>query len=300
MIEFGNFIPKKIILFANCECFKTRIWKYAESTLVVSQYYKQVDIRLDFIKCVMRFVLVIAGMLLTIISIPMHSYLPSVLSGMIHSFVTSMSVGNTNSVSMLRQMGYPSLHQVLFVIQYLIIGMGVAGVGLMIFGLVAKKSPKAISVKLVTDEPLKELHIGGQSIGSKTPKSAPNAEHAKVMFDSVNDVLGKLETELKDMKSGYEDHKQKIENEKKKLEQRQREKLAKIIATGEVLIKEITPDRFEERVQHYVELKNTDTGQPVDLSLLAEKYAKMKQKLDSTDKNYTPNDFESMKRFLDE
>ncbi|MDR3781972.1 MAG: hypothetical protein P4K92_01490 [Candidatus Nitrosotalea sp.] len=248
----------------------------------------------------MRLILVIAGMLLTIISIPMYSYLPPAMSGVIHSFVGSMSLGNVNSVSMLRQMGYPPMHQVLFVLQYLIIGMGVAGVGLSMFGLIAKKASKTISVKLVTDESFKELHIGGQSVGSKTMKSTPNAEHAKVMFDSVNDVLGKLETELKDMKTGYEDHKQKIENEKKKLEQRQREKLAKIIATGEVLIKEITPDRFEERIQHYVELKNAETGQSVDLSLLAEKFAKMKQKMDSTDKNYTPSDFESMKRFLDD
>lgn len=268
--------------------------------IVVSQYYKQVDIRFDFISCVMRLVLVIAGMLLTIISIPMHSYLPSILSGMIHSFVTSMSVGNTNSVSMLRQMGYPSMHQVITVIQYLIMGMGVSGVGLMIFGLVAKKIPKAISVKLIADESLNELHIEGQSLGSKTPKNIPNPEHAKVMFDSVNDVLGKLETELKDMKSGYEDHKQNIENEKKKLEQRQREKLAKIISTGEVLIKEIMPDKFDERVRYYVELKNNNTGQLIDLSLLAEKFAKMKQKLDSADNNYTSSDFESMKRFLDE
>ena len=247
----------------------------------------------------MRLVLVIAGMLLTIISIPLHSYLPPVLTNAMHSFISSMSIGNMNSVSMLRQMGYPSMHQVIFVLQYMIIGMGVAGAGLMLFGVMAKKAPKAISVKLVTDEPLKELHIGGKSLGSKATKSTPSPEQAKI-FDSVNDVLGKLEGELKDMKMGYEDHKQKIESEKKKLEQRQREKLAKIIATGEVLIKEITPDRFEERIEHYVELKNAETGQLVDLSLLAEKFAKMKKKMDSADANYTPSEFESMKRFLDE
>jgi len=247
----------------------------------------------------MRLVLVIAGMLLTIISVPLHSYLPPVLTNAMHSFISSMSIGNMNSVSMLRQMGYPSMHQVIFVLQYMIIGMGVAGAGLMLFGVMAKKAPKAISVKLVADEPLKELHIGGQSLGSKVTKSAPSPEQAKI-FDSVNDVLGKLEGELKDMKMGYEDHKQKIESEKKKLEQKQREKLAKIIATGEVLIKEITPDKFEERIEHYVELKNAETGQLVDLSLLAEKFAKMKKKMDSADANYTPSEFESMKRFFDE
>ncbi len=246
----------------------------------------------------MRLVLVIAGMLLTIISVPLHSYLPPVLTNAMHSFISSMSIGNMNSVSMLRQMGYPSMHQVIFVLQYMIIGMGVAGAGLMLFGVMAKKAPKAISVKLVADEPLKELHIGGQSLGSKA-KSTPSPEQTEI-FDSVNDVLGKLEGELKDMKMGYEDHKQKIESEKKKLEQKQREKLAKIIATGEVLIKEITPDRFEERIEHYVELKNAETGQLVDLSLLAEKFAKMKKKMDSADTNYTPSEFESMKRFFDE
>jgi len=105
------------------------------------------------------------------------------------------------------------VHQVLFIVQNLIIGTGIAGVGLLIFGLVAKKGTKTISLKLITDEPLKELHVGGSSsLGSKTMRNEPHTEKAKVIFDSVNDVLGKLETELKDMKTGYEDHKQKIEN----------------------------------------------------------------------------------------
>lgn len=249
----------------------------------------------------MRLILVITGIVLAMFSIPAYYYLPHILSDMIHSFVGSMSGGSINGASMLRQMGYPSMHQVLSILQYSLIGLEIAGVGLMMFGLVAKKAPKSISVKLVTDEPFAELHIGGQSRGSKTMKRAPNIEQDKVMFEAVNDVLGKLETELKDMKTGYEDHKQKIENEKKKLEQRQREQLAKIIATGEVLIKEIKPDRFEERIRYYVELKNEETGQPVDLSLLAEKFAKMKKTLDSTDKSYiSPREFENMKRFLDE
>lgn len=43
-----------------------------------------------------------------------------------------------------------------------------------------------------------------------------------IVFETVNGILGKLENELKDMKTGYEEHKQKIETEKKKLEQKQR------------------------------------------------------------------------------
>ncbi len=250
----------------------------------------------------MRMELVAIGIFLTIVSIPAYYYSPHFLSDATHSFIGSMSGGSMNTASMLRQMGYPSMHQVISILQYSLIGLEVVGVGLVMFGFVAKKVPKSIPVKLVTDEPIEEVHVGGQSRGSKTTKSSqPNPGNDKIMFEAVNDVLGKLDTELKEMKTGYEDHKQKIENEKKKLEQRQREQLAKIIATGEVLIKEITPDQFGERIKYYVDLKNKETGQPVDLSLLAEKFAKMKQSRDITDMaDITPSDFKNMKRFLDE
>ncbi len=250
---------------------------------------------------VMRIELVAVGIVLTIFSIPAYFYSPGYLSSVTHSFISSMSGGNMNTASMLRQMGYPSMHQVISMLQYSLIGMAVAGIGIALYGVVAKKIPKAISVKLVADEPIEELHVGGKSTGSKNASSRPNPRNDPAMFDAVNDVLGKLESELKEMKTGYEDHKQKIENEKKKLEQREREQLAKIIATGEVLIKEITPDQFGDRIKYYVELKNKETGKPVDLSLLAEKFAKMKQSRDFNDGlDITASDFKNMKRFLDE
>ena len=249
----------------------------------------------------MRIALVAIGIVLTIFSIPAYYYSPHYLTDVTHSFIGSMSGGNTNTASMLRQMGYPSMHQVIAMLQYSLIGLEVAGVGMVMYGFVAKKVPKSIPVKLVADNSIEELHIGGQSGSSKTMKGSQLTSGNDKVFDAVNDVLGKLENELKEMKTGYEDHKLKIENEKKKLEKREREQLAKIIATGEVLIKEITPDQFGERIKHYVELKNEDTGQPVDLSLLAEKFAKMKQSKDFTDMaDLTPSDFKNMKRYLDE
>jgi len=51
-----------------------------------------------------------------------------------------MSAGNVNSVSMLHQTGYSSMHQVLFIFQYTIIGLGVAGIEMMLFGFVAKNT----------------------------------------------------------------------------------------------------------------------------------------------------------------
>lgn len=249
----------------------------------------------------MRLELVIIGIFLVLISIPSYYYAPHLLSVSVHSFVSSMSGGNMNSVSMLRQMGYPSLHEIMPIFQYSLVGLAVTGLGMMIFGLVAKKTPKSISVKLVTNEPFEELRIEAQPPGSKAKKgSRSDTGNEKAMVGDVNNVLTKLETELKEMKMGYEDHRQQIESEKMELERKEREQLAKIISAGEVLTKEITPDKFGDRVKYYVGLKNEETGKPIDLSLLAEKFEKMRKTMGSTGEIYTtPNEFENAKRFLD-
>ncbi|MDE1726744.1 MAG: hypothetical protein KGH89_05710 [Thaumarchaeota archaeon] len=250
----------------------------------------------------MRFVPVAAGALLAIISIPAYYYSPSFLTNTVHTFIGSLSNGNTMSAAgMLRQMGYPPLHQVILIFQYLLIGMTFAGFGSVAFGLVAKKNPKPMIVRLAVDEQLEGSHIEIQPRDSKTSRGPQaNVENDKEVFEAVNGVLSKLETELKEMKVGYEDHRQQIESEKKKLEQKQREKMAKIIATGEVLIKEITPDKFEERVKYYIDLTNEENGQPIELSLLAERFDRMKKKMDSKGGcDITKSEFDNLKDLLD-
>ena len=249
----------------------------------------------------MRLEVVIAGIFLVLISIPSYYYAPHYLTVSVHSFVGSMSGGNVNSASMLRQMGYPSLHEIMPIFQYSLVGLAVVGIGMVIFGWVAKKVPKAISIKLVTNEPIEDLYINAQSPSSKSKKEIRSDNgNDKTMAGAVTDVLSKLENELKDMKMGYEDHKQQIEYEKMKLEQKERERLANIIATGELLTKEIASNEFADRVKYYVDLKNGETGKPIDLSLLAEKFSKMKKVMSPADEFYTsPNEFENEKRFLD-
>ena len=230
----------------------------------------------------MRLELVIIGIFLVLISIPSYFYAPQFLTASVHSFISSMSGGNMNTVSMLRQMGYPSLHEIMPIFQYSLVGLAVAGLGMAMFGMVAKKAQKFKSVKLVTNEPFEELRIEAPTPGSKTKKGTQSeAGNEKAMAGAVNDVLTNLESELKEMKMGYEDHRKKIEAEKMELEQKERERLAKIISAGEVLTKEIAPDKFNDRVKHYVELKNEVTGKPVDLSLLAEKFSKMRKTMGS-------------------
>ena len=222
------------------------------------------------------------------ISIPSYYYAPHYLTASVHSFIGSMSGGNMNTVSMLRQMGYPSLHEVMPIFQYSLVGLAIAGLGIAVFGVITKKVPKFKSVKLVTNESFGELRIESPSLDLKTKKGSHSDEgNKKEVVGAVNDVLTKLESELKEMKMGYEDHRKQIEAEKMELEKKEREQLAKIISAGEVLTKEIAPDKFGDRVQHYVELKNEVTGKPVDLSLLAEKFNKMRKTMGSNDEIFS-------------
>ena len=236
----------------------------------------------------MRLGLVIIGIFLVMVSIPSYYYAPSYLTASVHSFIGSMSGGNMNTASMLRQMGYPSLHEVISIFQYSLVGLAVAGLGMSAFGVMAKKTPKFRSVKVVTNEPFGELRIESQLLDSKTKKEPQSSTgNEKETTGAVNDVLTKLETELKQMKTGYEDHRQQIESERIELEQKERERLAKIISAGEIMTKEIAPDRFNDRIKHYVELKNEVTGKPVDLSLLAAKFNKMRKTMGSNDELFS-------------
>ena len=244
----------------------------------------------------------VGGIVLATISIISYFYAPSFLSQTAHNFVSSMTGGNSlSSVSMLHQMGYPHLSVVIAASQYLLIGLTFTGICFTAFGIMAKKISKPMVVKMVAEEQFIESQSDSKQKNSKKTKTTQaNSGNEQVAFEVVNDVLTKLETQLNDIKTGYENHKQTIEDEKKNLEQKERERMAKIIATGEVLIKEITPDKFEERVKYYIGLKNDETDQPIDLSLLAEKFEKMKKMLDSRGtSDLTSSEFDSFRKFLE-
>ena len=117
----------------------------------------------------MRSVPIIIGSLLMIVSIPTYLYSPHFLSLAVHSFFRSMSNGGTINTSILHQMGYPSMSAVIPIIQYSVIGMAAAGIGFVLFGFVAKKIPKKVVVKLVTEvsDKEKEVHIDSKPTDEK-------------------------------------------------------------------------------------------------------------------------------------
>ena len=115
----------------------------------------------------MRIKPLIIGLCLVLISVPGYLDTPALMSQMIHSFMSSMtgsSIPGTNGGSMLKQMGYPSRTVVIPLIQYSFVGLGVAGIGFVVFGVIAKKVKKQFEVKLVAEEQktVKEIHTEPQ------------------------------------------------------------------------------------------------------------------------------------------
>ena len=93
------------------------------------------------------------GLCLVMISIPGYLDTPNMITQMIHSFTGSFtgSIPGTSGGSMLHQMGYPSRTVIIPLVQYSFIGLAVTGIGLVVFGSVAKKTTK-VTVNLVSDE----------------------------------------------------------------------------------------------------------------------------------------------------
>ena len=104
--------------------------------------------------------LVMIGVCLVMISIPGYLDTPIFISQMIHSFTGSFtgSVPGTSG-SILRQMGYPSRTVAIPMIQYSFIGLAFTGIGITIFGAVAKKTTKQVTVNLIAEETEKAKEV---------------------------------------------------------------------------------------------------------------------------------------------
>jgi len=126
----------------------------------------------------MRIKHVIIGIFLILISVPGYLDTPNLVSQMIHSMMGAMTGGSipgAGSGSILKQMGYPSRSTVIPLIQYSFVGLAVAGFGFIVFGAVAKKIPKKVTVNLVTKnmeapekiEKVKEIHTSTQFVDER-------------------------------------------------------------------------------------------------------------------------------------
>lgn len=113
---------------------------------------------------------------------------------------------------------------------------------------------------------------GSTGAGMQKPTYGSAGETVTIPKEELDTLKSSLDT----IKTEWESEKKSLQKKKEEIALKQRTEQAKIIANGEVFLKEITIDKVDERVKKYVELKDTE-GKLVDLSLLAEKFNTMKK-----------------------
>jgi hypothetical protein len=98
----------------------------------------------------MKLKIIVLGTSLILLAFPAYTILPSLMI----NEANKLTGGNSRSVlteAMLAQMGIPSIDTVIKFTKYCTIGLAVAGLGIIVFGIIAKKVPKQSAVKIATD-----------------------------------------------------------------------------------------------------------------------------------------------------
>ena len=107
----------------------------------------------------MRIVLVIIGIAITVFSMISYGYTPTAISQVAHSMLGmagSTSSSPISTSSMLHSMGYSLKSTIVPVMQYSFIGLEIVGMGLIMYGFIAKKPVKKGGAKKNTN---KELEV---------------------------------------------------------------------------------------------------------------------------------------------
>jgi len=103
----------------------------------------------------MKTQILVIGVVIFAFSIIGYMAAPSLMSKMMDSFTAPMAgSGNSpvNGMNMLRQMGFPPIETINNTMQYSFLGLAFVGIGLVVFGMIAKKKiPKKISATTNTE-----------------------------------------------------------------------------------------------------------------------------------------------------
>ena len=102
----------------------------------------------------MRRILVIIGITIAVLSMIGYAYTPIAISQVAHSMLGmagSPSSSPMSTSAMLHSMGYPSRSTIIPAMQYSFIGLEVAGMGLTMYGFIAKKPVKKVTTKKNTN-----------------------------------------------------------------------------------------------------------------------------------------------------
>lgn len=135
----------------------------------------------------MRIVLVIIGIAIAVFSMIGYAYTPTAISQVAHSMLGmagSSSSSPMSTSSMLHSMGYPSRSTIVPVMQYSFIGLEVAGMGLTMYGFIAKKPVKKEITKKNTN---KELEVEESPVNLR-----PTNENSLTNYSAIRRLQERL------------------------------------------------------------------------------------------------------------
>ncbi len=104
----------------------------------------------------MRSKLVIIGFAFMLLAIPAYIITPTFITKAMNKFTFGTSGSSEMNRQIFAQLGMPPIpdvHAVTAFIQYSLIGVMLAGLGIVIFGTISKKMPKSTPLKIPFEEP---------------------------------------------------------------------------------------------------------------------------------------------------
>ena len=122
-----------------------------------------------------------------------------------------------------------------------------------------------------------EMHSKVMGTNPEHKPGTVGSEGATEVVQIPKKEFEEMNKTLSEVKQGFENSQKELQAEKEKAEIAERTRLATIIVEGEILLKEIPLADKDKRIKELVELKGND-GSFKDLSLVADKYAKLKSK----------------------
>lgn len=147
-----------------------------------------------------------------------------------------------------------------------------------------KQQGNSEMVDLTPEEMMKEINTVKAELEKAQNQIKTLGANGGQVLELPQEIKEKLENfdvikkESEETKTQLNELIKKTEAEKAEAEAKERLKMAEIITNGEILTKEITDDKKDERVKYWFELKDEKSGQLKDISLLAEKFMKMTPK----------------------
>ena len=135
----------------------------------------------------MRFKAVIIGLVCVVLSIPSYNVVPSFIS----SEMNKLTGGSSSPMSyeILSKLGIPPVDTMVTLIQYSFVGLFVAGLGIIAFGIVSKNMPKRTFSKLTIESKAMHSEESKDDVLHVLKERLANGEITSSQYQDIRKVL---------------------------------------------------------------------------------------------------------------